>query len=62
VAALVTGRTRCGEFVDQQDECTPIVLFLTWPGTEDNEENEGFQLGQNRFFVSFVIFCLESVS
>jgi hypothetical protein len=52
VAALVTD----GLVVDQQDECTQP------PGTEDNEENEGFQLGQNRFFVSFVIFCLESVS
>jgi hypothetical protein len=28
VAASATGRTRCGEFVDQKDERKPIVLVI----------------------------------
>jgi hypothetical protein len=28
-AASATGRTRCGEFVDQKDERKPIVLLIS---------------------------------
>ena len=30
------------------------------PLTEDNEDNEGFQVGWSRIFVSFVTFCKNS--
>jgi len=28
-AASATGRTRCGEFVDQKDERKPVVLLIS---------------------------------
>jgi hypothetical protein len=30
VGASATGRTRCGEFVDQKDERKPIVLVTSY--------------------------------
>src|SRR5207249_9979561 len=43
-AASATGRTRCGEFVDQKDERKPIVLMIS-------DQKLPVEEGMRRFFL-----------
>jgi len=49
-AASATGRTRCGEFVDQKDDRKPIVLLISDQKlTVEKWESEGFLVLPSNF-------------